>query len=41
LGFFQDNGETIEEGVAVVVISEKLPPFNYTSHDVLEEAGGI
>ncbi len=41
LGFFEDDGETFEEGVAVLVVSEKLPPFNAAGHDVLEEAGGV
>ena len=41
LGFFEDNGETFEEGVAVLVVSEKFPPFNAPGHDVLEEAGGV
>ena len=41
LGFFEDDGEPFEEGVAVLVVSEKLPPFNSPGHDVLEEAGSI
>ena len=41
LGFFEDDGETVKEGVAVLVVSEKLPPFNSPGHDVLEEAGGV
>jgi len=41
LGFFEDDGKTIKEGVAVLVVSEKLPPFNAPGHDVLEEAGGV
>jgi len=41
LGFFEDDGQAIEEGVAVLVVSEKLPPFNSPGHDVLKEAGGI
>jgi len=41
LGFFEDDGETFEEGVAVLVVSEKLPPFNSPGHDVLDEAGGV
>ena len=41
LGFFEDDGETVKEGVAVFVVSEKLPPFNSPGHDVLEEAGGV
>ena len=41
LGFFEDICQAIEEGVSVLVVSEKLPPFNSPSHDVLEEAGGV
>ncbi len=41
LGFLEDNGKTIKEGVAVLVVSEKLPPFNSPGHDVLEKAGGV
>ena len=41
LGFFEDICHAIEEGVAVLVVSEKLPPFNSTSYDVLEEAGSV
>jgi len=41
LGFFEDDGETFEEGVTILVVSEKLPPFNSPGHDVLEEAGGV
>ena len=41
LGLFKDDGETFKEGVAVLVVSEKLPPFNPPGHDVLEEAGGV
>jgi len=41
LGFFEDDGETFEEGVAVLVVSEKLPPFNSPGHDVLDEAGSV
>ncbi len=41
LGFFEDDGETFKEGVAVLVVSEKLSSFNSPGHDVLEEAGSI
>ncbi len=41
LGFLEDNGKTLKEGVAVLVVSEKFPPFNSPSHDVLEKAGGV
>ncbi len=41
LGLFQDSGQAIEEGLSVLVISEKLPPFNSPGHYMLEEAGGI
>ena len=41
LGFFEDDGETFKEGVAVLVVSEKLPPFYSPGHDVLEETGGV
>jgi hypothetical protein len=41
LCFFKDDGQAIEEGVAVLVVSEKFPPFNAPGHDVLEEAGSV
>jgi hypothetical protein len=41
LGFFEDICQAIEEGVAVLVVSEKLPPFNSPGYDVLEKAGGV
>ena len=41
LGFLEDVGQTIEEGVAVLVVSEKLTSFNSPGHDVLEEAGSV
>ena len=41
LGFFEDICQAVKEGVAVLVVSEKLPSFNSPSHDVLEEAGSI
>ena len=41
LGFFEDSCQAIKEGVAVLVISEKLPPFYSPGHDVLEKAGGV
>ena len=41
LGFFEDDCQALEKGLAVFVISEKLPPFYSPGHDVLEEAGGV
>ena len=41
LGFLKDNGKTFKESVAVLVVSEKLPPFNSPGHDVLEGAGSV
>jgi hypothetical protein len=41
LGFFQDDGETIEERLPVLVVSEKLPSFNSPSHYVLKETGSV
>jgi hypothetical protein len=41
LGFFEDVGESFQERLVVLVVSEKLPPFNSPGHDVLEEAWGI
>jgi len=41
LGFFQDDGQAVEEGFAVFVIKEELAAFDATGHDVLEKAGGI
>ena len=41
LGFFEDDGQALEKGLAVFVISEKLPPFNSSGHDMLEETGGV
>ena len=41
LGLFEDDGETVKERVAVLVVSEKLSSFNSPGHDVLEEARGI
>jgi len=41
LSFFKDDGETVKEGVAILVVSEKLSSFNSPGHDVLEEAGSV
>jgi len=41
LSFFKDDGETVKEEVSVLVVSEKLPPFNSPGHYMLEEAGGV
>ncbi|MFW6148213.1 MAG: hypothetical protein ACOC6B_07475 [Thermodesulfobacteriota bacterium] len=40
-GLFQDNGEAVEEGLAICVIEEELAAFDASGHDVLEEAGGV
>ena len=39
LSLFEDDGQAIKEGVAVLIVSEKLPPFDSPGHDVLEKAG--
>ena len=41
LSFFEDDGQAVKEGVAVLVVPEKLPPFDSPGHDVLEKAGGV
>ena len=41
LGLFEDDGETFEEGVAVLVIPEDLCSVDAAGHNVLEEAGGV
>jgi len=41
LGFFQDDGKTIKERFAVLVIFKDLSSFNPPSHDVLEKAWGV
>ncbi len=41
LGFFEDDGQAVEEGAAVLIVSEKLRPFDSPGHDVLDEAGGV
>ena len=41
LGFFEDDGETVKEGVAVLVVSEKLPPFYSPGHYMLKDTGSI
>jgi len=41
LGLFQDDGQPLQEGPAVFVVSEKLPPFNSAVHDVFEDAGSV
>ena len=41
LGFFQDICQAIEEGVAVLVITEDLSSFYPPGHDVLQEARGV
>jgi len=41
LGFLEDICQAIEEGVTVLVVSEKFPSFNSPGHDVLKEAWGV
>ena len=41
LHFFEDDGQAIEEGLAVFVIAEELSSFDSPGHDVLEKAGGV
>jgi len=41
LGLFEDGGQAIKEGVAILVVPEDLSSFDSPAHDVLEEAGGI
>ena len=36
LGLFQDDGQAIEEGVAVLVIAEEFASFYSPGHDVLQ-----
>jgi len=39
LGFFKDDGQAIEEGLAVLVISEYFAAFNSPGHHMLQKAG--
>ena len=39
LGFFEDHSQTLEEGVAVLVILEDLSSFYPPGHNVLKETG--
>ena len=41
LGFFEDDGQAVEERLAVFIVAEELSSFNSPGHDVLEEAGGV
>ena len=41
LGLFEDICQAIEEGVAVLVISEDLCSIYSAGHNVLEEAGSV
>ena len=41
LGLFQDGGQTIEEGAAVLGVSEDFPSFNPPGHNMLKKAWGV
>ncbi|MDZ7696745.1 MAG: hypothetical protein U5R49_07425 [Deltaproteobacteria bacterium] len=41
LGLFQNDGEAVEEGPAVLVIEEKLAAFDASGHDMLEKARSV
>lgn len=41
LGFFQDDGQAIEEGLAIFVVEEDLSSFDAPGHHMLEKAGGV
>lgn len=41
LGFFENDGQAIEEGLAVFVVAEELSSFNSPGHNVLEEAWSV
>ena len=41
LGFFEDDGESFQERLTVLVIEEDVSSFNSPGHDVLEEAWGV
>ena len=41
LGFLEDDGEPLQERLAVFVIEEDFSSFYSPGHDVLEEAGGV
>ena len=41
LSLFEDDGQAVEEKIAVLVIAEDLSSFDSPSHDVLEKAGGV
>ena len=41
LGLFEDDSESFQERLAVLVIAEELSSFYSPGHDVLEKAGGV
>ena len=41
LGLFQDDGQPVEEGLAIRVVEEELAAFDASGHNVLEKAGGV
>ena len=41
LGFFDDDCKPFEKRVTILIISEKLPPSNSPSHNMLEVPGSI
>ena len=41
LGFFENDGQAIEEGLAVFVVAEELSSFYSPGHNVLQQAGGV
>ena len=41
LGLFEDDGQAVEERLAVFVVTEELSSLNSPGHDVLEEAGSV
>ncbi len=41
LSLFKDDGQAVEEGLAVFIVAEELSSFNSPGHYVLEQAGGV
>jgi hypothetical protein len=41
LGLFEDDGQAVEEGPAILVVAEELSSFDPPGHDVLEKARGV
>ncbi len=41
LGFFEDDGQPVEERLAVLVVAEELSSFDSAGHDVLKKAGSV